>query len=222
MHIGMIVGIGPAAADYYYRAILAIAGHRAHELDLTMAHTDLETLRVNLTAGDTEAQAAVYLRLTERLEAAGAQAVAITSIGGHFCIDAFKAVSSLPVINILDEVDAAAKAAGHRRLGLIGNGTPMRTRFYGALTATEVLVPQGDMLEQVHTAYMAMATRGAVTAAERDCFFRAGRDMMAAGAEAIMLGGTDLGLAFDGVDAGFPVFDCAGVHAAAIARAALG
>ena len=41
------------------------------------------------------------------------------------------------------------------------------------------------------------------------------------GAEAIMLGGTDLVLAFAGQDPGFPLVDCAAVHADAIARGAM-
>ena len=221
MHVGMIVGIGPAATDFYYRTIIAIAEARGATLDLTMAHADLPTLRRNLGAGDTQAQAAVYLRLTEGLKAAGAETVAITSIAGHFCLDAFRAVSPLPVISILTEVNKAVQAAGHRRLGIIGNNIPMRTRFYGALPGTEVLAPEGEMQEQVHTAYMSMASRGAVTEAERDIFVQAGHALMAQGAEAIMLGGTDLALAFPGGQAPFPLLDCAGIHAAAIARAAL-
>ena len=62
---------------------------------------------------------------------------------------------------------------------------------------------------------------GAATAEQREVFFSAGRALVSEqGAEAVMLGGTDLALAFAGQDPGFPVFDCAAVHADAIADAA--
>lgn len=221
MHVGLIVGIGPAATDVYYRTILATAGSRGDVLDLSMAHADTATLLRHQASNDVAAQVAIYLRLTARLQAAGAEAVAVTSIAGHFCIDAFQAASPLPVINLLTEVDQAVIAAGYRRLGIIGTRVAMQSRFYGALTKAEVLVPEGARLTEVHDAYVAMATAGVVTDAQRGCFFTASRELMAAGAEAIMLGGTDLALAFAGTAPDFPVLDCAAVHAGAIARAAL-
>jgi aspartate racemase len=221
MHVGLIVGIGPAAADYYYRRILDEAGERGAALDLTMAHADIRTLLRNLAADDKAAQVAVYLRLTERLARAGAEAVAVTSIGGSFCIDAFRPVSPLPVIDLLEEVERGVAAAGYRRIGVIGTRAAMESRLYGAVRSAELLIPEGEMLHRVHDAYAAMAVAGAATEAQRAIFIDAGHALMARGAEAVMLGGTDLALAFTG-EAPFPLFDCAGVHAAAIARAALG
>src|SRR5215218_3637465 len=152
MHIGLIVGIGPAATDFYYRRLIASLAATGTPLELTMAHADMPTLLRNQAAGDAGAQAAIYLRLAERLQAAGARGIAITSVAGHFCIGAFAPVSPLPIVDLLSEVDRA--------------------------------------LVSEH------------------------------GAEAVMLGGTDLALAFAGQDPGFPVFDCAAVHADAIADAA--
>ena len=77
------------------------------------------------------------------------------------------------------------------------------------------------MAQQVHDAYVAMATAAAVTEAQRELFFSTGRTLVAdLGVEAVLLGGTDLGLAFAGRDPGFRTFDCAAVHAAAIAEVA--
>lgn len=50
---------------------------------------------------DAASQVAIYMKLTKRLAAAGADCVAITSIAGHFCIDAFKTSSVLPVAEVL-------------------------------------------------------------------------------------------------------------------------
>ena len=145
MHIGLIGGIGPAATDFYDRRLITAFAGRQAPLDLTIVHADTPILLGNLASNDTAAQVAIYSRLTNRLVAAGAGCVVITSISGHFCIDAFKAVSRLPVVDMISEVNA----------------------------------------------------------------------------EAIMLGGTDLALAFDAKTANFPLVDCAGIHVDAIVRRAI-
>lgn len=223
MHIGLIGGIGPAATDYYYRGL--IEGHAAagRRLELTMAHADARELVANLGADRRHEQAAAFLPLVERLQAAGAQAVAVTSMGGHFCIRELEARSPLPVVNVLDALDAAIAARGFKTVGIIGTRTVMEGRAYGRINAARVLLPDEPEREAVHRAYVEMAVPGRVTPAQRDVFFAAGRALCARGAEAVILGGTDLFLAFDGADCGFTTLDCARVHVEAIlARAGIG
>jgi aspartate racemase len=66
-----------------------------------------------------------------------------------------------------------------------------------------------------------MAISGIVTPAHRDLFFAASRRIIAeTGAEAILLGGTDLDLAFSGQTLDFDVIDCAVLHIDALVRLA--
>jgi aspartate racemase len=221
MHIGLIGGIGPAATDYYYRGL--IEGHAAagRRLELTIAHADARELVANLADNRRQAQAAAFLPLVRRLQAAGAQAVAVTSMGGHFCIGELEAQSPLPVVNVLDALDAAIAARPLATVGLIGTRMVMDTRAYGRIAAAQVLLPDEPEREAVHRAYVEMAVPGRVTPPQRAVFFAAGRALTARGAEAIILGGTDLFLAFDGEAPGFATIDCARVHVAAILAAAV-
>jgi aspartate racemase len=98
MHIGLIGGIGPAATDFYYRRLISTFASKKAALELTIVHADTRTLLGNLTSNDAATQVAIYMKLTNRLAAAGAECVAITSVAGHFCVDAFKASSVLPVV----------------------------------------------------------------------------------------------------------------------------
>jgi len=99
----------------------------------------------------------------------------------------------------------------------------METRFYGAIGSARVVPPGGEDLDRVHDAYVAMAAAGVVTAGQRSVFYEAGRRLIREeGVEAILLGGTDLALAFDGASGEFPVVDCAGIHVDAVAKAGLG
>ncbi len=223
MHIGLVGGIGPAATDYYYRGLIRSLSERGEELELTMAHADAPTLLSNLEHNDGAAQVAIFLGLLQRLQAAGAQAAAITSIAGHFCIAELKRNSPLPVIDIVAEVDMALRNKKLEKVGLIGTRRVMESRFYGGIASTRIVVPVESDLERVHRSYVAMATAARVTEQQRQIFFSAGRELCdAQGAEAVMLGGTDLFLAFDGRDCGFDVVDCAAIHVAALAGVAAG
>jgi aspartate racemase len=221
MHIGMIVGIGPAATDYYYRYLISASAQAGRDLHLTMAHADTRTLLRNQAERNVEAQVAIYRQLTERLTRSGIERIAITSIAGHFCIDAFKEVSPVPVIDLLDVVKLEVKRRGFKRIGLLGTRVVMETRFYGVLDDVEVIAPVN--LLEVHEAYVSMASAGIATPGHREVFMRAGNALARTqGCESIMLAGTDLALVFaKGVDPGFVTLDCAEAHAAAIANLAM-
>src|ERR1700692_1901495 len=101
MHIGLIGGIGPGATDFYYRRLISAFARKNVALEMTIVHADAPTLVSNLASNNAAAQTAIYTRLTNRLVSAGAECVVITSIAGHFCIDAFKKVSPLPIVDML-------------------------------------------------------------------------------------------------------------------------
>lgn len=132
MQIGLIGGIGPAATDYYYRRLISNFASRREPLEMTIVHADTPTLLSNLEKNDIESQVRVYNRLTNRLALAGAECVVVTSIAGHFCIDAFKERSPLPVIDLLREVDEAISQRRLERVGLLGTRTVMERIFIPA------------------------------------------------------------------------------------------
>ena len=222
MHIGLIGGIGPAATEFYYRGLIDRHAASGTALDCTIVHADVRDLSRNLANGDAQQQADVFAPLVRRLAAAGAAAAAVTSMGGHFCIRELEALSPLPLLNALPAVDAAIKERGLKTVGIIGTRMVMETRLYGAITSAAVMVPEGDEFNDVQANYGAMATVGRVTETQRRVFFDAGARLCDRGAEAVLLGGTDLFLAFQGRDCDFPVLDLADVHVEAIYRKSLG
>jgi aspartate racemase len=221
MHIGLIGGIGPAATEFYYRGLIDRHAASNTSLDLTIVHADVREMARNLANRDAAKQAAVFAPLVGRLAAAGAWAAAITSMGGHFCIRELEALSPLPLVNALPAVDAAIKQRGLKAIGIIGTRMVMETRLYGSISSATVMVPEGDELDAVNTNYGAMASVGRVTEAQRQVFFDAGMRLRDRGAEVVLLGGTDLFLAFEGRPCDFPVLDLADVHVEAIYRRSL-
>jgi len=222
MHIGLIGGIGPAATEFYYRGLIDRHTRSDTRLELTIAHADVREMARNLANRNPQKQAEAFAPLVRRLAAAGACAVAVTSMGGHFCIGELLPIAPLPILNGIPEVDAAVRRGSFKTVGIIGTRTVMQTQLYGAISSATVVVPTGAELDQVHESYAAMATAGRVDDAQRRVFFAAGERLCREQrAEVVLLGGTDLFLAFRGNDPGFPVLDCADVHVEAIYQASL-
>jgi aspartate racemase len=223
MHIGLIGGIGPAATDHYYRGLIARNISSGTLLDLTTVHADARELIQNITRGDAGKQAEIFAHLIRRLSAAGASAAAITSLGGHFCSAELEAISPLPILNALPAIDLAIRQKNLKRIGILGTRAVMETHLYRRISSAEVVLPEERVLNQVHKSYVEMAISGHATDAQRELFFAVGRDLCRSqGVEAIVLGGTDLFLAFNGQDYGFPVIDCANVHIDSIYQYSVG
>lgn len=213
MHIGLIGGIGVAATVVYYQRLVAAVGG---PFGLTIAHGDIAELIRNNLADRREEQARAYLPLVRRLAAAGCDCVAITSLGGHFCEDELVAISPLPVVSAVAPLDGYFAGRGIKRIGLLGTRVVMRSRMYGKLVRTEALALDAET-DVIGQTYQDVAVAGACSPAQRALFVDAGRRLMEAGAEAIVLAGTDLGLAFDGVETGYPVIDALDVHVGVLA-----
>jgi aspartate racemase len=123
---------------------------------------------------------------------------------------------------MISEVGRAIEKRGLKRIGILGTRTVMESRFYGGVDRAEIIPPSGQDLDDVHQAYVAMAASGVVTEAQRLVFNTVSQKLLKEnGAEAIMLGGTDLALAFNQQDAAFPLVDCAAIHVDAIVRLAI-
>ncbi len=133
MHIGLIGGIGPGATAFYYQRLISTFAEKNAALELTIVHADAPMLVSNLVRNGAAAQTAIYMRLTNRLVSAGAECVAVTSIGGHFCIDAFKPICPLPLVDMISEVSRAVETRRFKRIGILGTRTVMETRFYGRI-----------------------------------------------------------------------------------------
>ena len=222
MHLGLIGGIGPAATEFYYRSLARAHAAANRALELTIAHADVGELIQNMTDNAPHRQAQVFLRLAQRLQAAGADLVAVTSIAGHFCIREFETLSPLPIINAIPELEIELVHRKLRRVGLLGTRVVMASRLYGGISAVEVVVPEGDSFDATHDEYVTMATTGHATEHQREFFFAIGNDLCRKqGAETVVLAGTDLFLAFDGYECGFPVIDSAQVHVNALYRASI-
>ncbi|MFK8034892.1 MAG: aspartate/glutamate racemase family protein [Hyphomicrobiales bacterium] len=216
MHIGLIGGIGPAATVAYYTRLVAEFKKAGMPLEITIVHAEIATLAANAGADKRAEQAAVFAKHLHQLKGAGCDIATITALTGHFCFDETNQLSPLPLINAIDLVDNYCKSQNIEILGLLGSPPVLTTHLFGLLRAPQTVVPANNVNELGNT-YMEIANAGFCTEENRQKLFAAGAAMMKdQNAEAILLAGTDLGLAFNDHDPGYRVVDALEIHVAAL------
>jgi aspartate racemase len=218
VHIGLIGGIGPAATLFYYRNLVAASKAAGVPFRMTITHADNAPLVRAFYDDRRDEQAEVFAGHLRNL--AGAEVAAVTALAGHFCIEETIARAPIPLVNAVAVIREALTARGLKCIGVLGAGRVMESGLFGALDTFEQVLPPAEQMAAVGQTYVGMAQRGACLPEERALFFRLGADMMDRGTEAVFLGGTDLFLAFDGEDPGYPVIDGGETHIAALANLA--
>ena len=219
---GLVGGLGVGAAIHYYRE-LARAHDAAHvPLDLVMVHADMQRMIRWAEAGDARSMAQYVAGLIERMKAAGATFAALPAVTPHLCISELLPISPLPLVNLLDTVNDAVRLSGFRRVALFGTRFTVESAIFGALTATEVVKPRRDEVDEIHRIYFQLASTGAGGDAERTGLTKLAETLMRRdGVDAIVMAGTDLALIFGESNTPFPHVDCARVHIDRILRTML-
>jgi aspartate racemase len=217
--IGLIGGMSWYSTRTYYehinRGVQAKAGKRA-SAPLLIESLDFSDLVRLSTAEDWQRAGAVLADSAHRLEVAGATALLIGTNAMHKVYDAVAAAVSIPVLHIADSVGVRMARDGTRKAALLGARNVMVESFYRQKLIehdVELLPPEMafvDTLDRIiyDELILGKATRQSerelktiITNLEQD------------GAEAIVLGCTELEMVVD-VDANvLPIYDCTRIHA---------
>lgn len=220
--IGLLGGMSWESSALYYR-LLNTAAHRrlgghhnARSLLFTLDFDELYGMassgRWDLV-GDTVADAA------RRLERAGADFVMITAVTGHAVADRVEAALGVPLLHLADPTAEAIMAAGISRVGLLGTRFTMEMGFFtGRLRerhGLEVLTPVEEQRAALHRIIMDELTLGIVDEASKGTLLRMADDLRSRGAEAIIVGCTELPLLLGMDDYPLPAFDVTRLHAEA-------
>ncbi len=220
MHVGLIGGIGPAVTFLYYQRLFEIALAKKFPLELTVVNCDMPQFLNNFSQDKKENQASIFAKLTNRLQKAGADFVVLPSIGGSFCLNEFMKKSPLPVQNVMTPLRAYMDKYKGKTIGLIGTNKAMNTKIYNLTDEINWLIPEAGQFDDVHNSYVALATEGKVNKQISETLIFASKKLIDRGAEAVVLGGTDLFLVFENHQLPFEIIDCGDIHIGHIATLA--
>ena len=143
----------------------------------------------------------------------------------HKVAPEIEAAVGIPLLHIADPTALAIKRAGFKKIGLLGTKFTMEQSFYRDRLINqhglEVIVPNDDERELVHRVIYEELCLGIVLPLSRLGYRQVIENLIAQGAQAIILGCTEISLLVDAEDASVPLFDTTALHAAAAAEMAL-
>jgi aspartate racemase len=226
--IGLIGGMSWESTLEYYRLInegikTRLGGY--HSAKCLLYSVDFAEIEAMQRAGEWPQMALALSDVAQRLERGGADFLLLCTNTMHKVADEMQAAVHIPLLHIADAAGEAIRAAGMQRVGLLGTRFTMEQDFYvGRLQrkhGLDVLVPAADDRELIHRVIFDELVLGKIEAASRARYSAIIAELIAQGAQGIILGCTEIGLLVKPEDSAVPLFDTTRLHAEMAVAASL-
>lgn len=225
--IGLIGGMSWESTVPYYRQINETVRERLgglHSARLVLYSVDFHDIERLQHAGDWQAAGALLAGAARAVQAAGASFLVLCTNTMHNVAPAIEAAVTIPLLHIADPTAAEIKRTGHSTVGVLGTRFTMEQAFYrdrlSERHGLRVVVPGAGGPRRCTGSYQELCL-GVVTAESRGAYRRILAKLAAQGAQAIILGCTEISLLVTQQDSAVPLFDTTAIHARAAALEAL-
>jgi aspartate racemase len=225
--IGLIGGMSWESSAEYYRIINREVRNRlggVHSARSLMWSVDFGEIERLQHLGDWDELTKRMQDAALRLERGGADFVVLCTNTMHLMADEIAASIDIPLLHIADPTAEKIRAAGFRKVGLLATAFTMEKDFYkGRLEKAfglDVLVPDANDRRVVHDIIYRELVAGEIRPESRMAYREVIARLVARGAQAIILGCTEIMLLVSAEDSSVPLFDTTTIHAiAAVDRA---
>ena len=204
----------------YYRFVNEAVRQRLgglHSADCLLRSVDFADVEHLQRTARWDAAGELLAGEAQELVAAGADLIVLCTNTMHKVADAITEAIDVPFVHIADTPAAAVREAGVSTVGFLATGYTMEQDFYvGRLRdrhGLQVLVPGAPDRALVHRVIYEELCVGVVEDHSRNAYRRIMRDLVDRGAQAILLGCTEIDLLVGPNDAPVPVFDTTRLHA---------
>jgi aspartate racemase len=225
--IGLLGGMSWESTQTYYRALNeGVRQHLGglHSAKIAMISVDFAEIEALQHAGNWDETAVILSDAAEALERAGADFILICTNTMHKVAPQIQARVSLPLLHIADATAMALKTAGVSRVGLLGTQFTMEQDFYkGRLQdhGLEVLVPNQQGRKRVHDIIYQELCLGQIKNESRQVYLSVIDELVEEGAQAVILGCTEIGLLVEPKHTDVPLYDTTAIHARMAVEAAV-
>lgn len=226
--IGLLGGMSWESTVSYYRAINSgikdqLGGY--HSAKLALYSVDFAEIEALQSQGDWQKSGVILAQAAQAVEAAGADFFLIGTNTMHKVAAQAEAAVSIPLLHIADATAAQLKADGVERVGLLGTRFTMEQDFYkGRLTekhGIRVLVPDENAQDVVHRVIYQELCQGEIRDSSREEYVKIIETLSCEGAQAVILGCTEIALLVSQSDTTIPLYDTTAIHATAAVKLAL-
>lgn len=224
--IGLIGGMSWESSALYYRIINQEAGKRLgglHSADILMHSLDFAPIEEMQSQGNWDEAGDLLAGTAHQLETAGADLIGLCTNTMHLVAGRIEAAISVPFIHIAQPAAARLKEDGFEQVGLLGTQFTMEKSFYADVLRAEGLdpiVPDVDITNLDAIIYEELC-RGIVRDPSRQTYIAAIERLAQRGAEAVILGCTEIGMLIDDSVSPIPTYDTTELHAKALVDLAL-
>jgi aspartate racemase len=226
--IGLIGGMSWESTVPYYSQINEAVKQRLgglHSAKVVLYSVDFHEIEKLQHAGDWDAAGAMMAQAARALQAAGADFVVLCTNTMHKVASSIEAAVTIPLLHIADPTATEIKNAGYSTVGLLGTRFTMEQAFYRDRLierhGLQVIVPGPQDRETIHRIIYQELCLGVVKDESRNAYRRIMAGLAAQGAQAIILGCTEISLLVSQQDCEVPLFDTTAIHARAAAQKAL-
>lgn len=217
--LGLIGGMSWTSTISYYRRLNQLVAERLgghHSARLLLYSVDFEAVERLQHAGRWDEAGDLLADAARRLVAGGAEGIVLCTNTMHKVAGHIEAAVDQPLLHIADATGEAIQVAGYRSVGLLGTRFTMEEPFYRERLADhfglETLVPGEDDREVIHRVIFDELCAERVESASRRAFRRAVADLADRGAQAVILGCTEIALLIGPENVSLPVFDTIELH----------
>jgi aspartate racemase len=217
--LGLIGGMSWESTAEYYRLLNRRVASRLgglHSASLVLHSVDFAHVADLQARGDWTAAGALLAESARGLERAGADALLLCTNTMHHVAEAIESAVRIPFIHIVDVTGAALHVSGVQRAALLGTRYTMELPFWKERLASrhgiDVMVPPGPARAKVHRIIYDELCRGITADASRRAYIDIIEALAVRGAEAVILGCTEIGLLLGQADSPLPVFDTTSLH----------
>ncbi|MFF0393755.1 aspartate/glutamate racemase family protein [Kitasatospora sp. NPDC004615] len=225
--IGLLGGMSWESTAQYYRLLNEFTRDRLgglHSAKCVLYSVDFAEIEQLQATGQWQAAGEMLADAARSVEAGGADLLLICTNTMHKVAEQVAGAVGIPLLHLGDATAEAVLAAGVRRVGLLGTAFTMEQDFYRERLAghgLDVIVPDAAGRELVHRVIYQELCVGVVREESREAYRKVIAELVAAGAEGVILGCTEIELLVGAEDSSVPVFPTTRIHAAAAVEAAL-
>lgn len=226
--IGLIGGMSWESSAEYYRVINQLVRNARgglHSAPIILASVDFAQIEAYQHTGDWDSAGKLLAQVAQRLVAAGAECIVLCTNTMHKVSAAITANLQVPFIHIADATAERIVAADISTVALLGTRYTMEQDFYkGRLEAQyglTVLVPEAAERVEVNRIIYDELCMGVIDPRSRATYQAIIANLVARGAQAVILGCTEITLLVSPADVNVPVFDTTRIHAEAAVAYAL-
>lgn len=217
--IGLIGGMSWESSVEYYRIINEEVKNRLgglHSAKCLLYSVDFAEIERYQAEGDWESAGKILGEVASSLEKAGAEFIVICTNTMHKVIDFIEAKITIPVLHIADATANQIKKSNLTTVGLLGTKYTMEQDFYKSRiegNGIRVLVPHDTEREMINKVIYEELCLGNIKQSSKDYYKEVIKNLVANGAEGIILGCTEIGLLVKQEDSEVPLFDTTEIHA---------